>query len=74
VRQRELGFAAQGGQRRAQFVRHGGAELFHVADGMFQACERVVERHRELVQFITGAVHGETLRQVVHVDRSRLGR
>ena len=51
----ELGSAAKRGERRAELVRERGAELPHLADGLLEPAERVVEGVRHLVELVLRA-------------------
>ena len=54
--QHDLGAVDQGGQRRAQLVRHVGVEAFHLLVGRLQAVQRAVEGTHEILQFAVGVL------------------
>jgi hypothetical protein len=58
-------FAAQDGQRRAQFVRGIGDEPFGILNGVLQPANHVIERNGKALHFITGARDGQTLAEIV---------
>ena len=68
LQHRHFDVAAERRQRRPKFVRKGGAELTHLADGVLEPFESVVERGGHIVQFVVCAPDRHPAAEVLDVD------
>ena len=67
---RHFDVAPERRQRRPKLMRKGRAELTHLADGVLEPFERVVERGGHIIQFVVCAADGHTAAKVLDVDRA----
>ena len=72
--QREVGFRADHGQRRAQLVRRVAGEAALAVERALQAVQHAVERGREAAQLVGARRQVEPFRQVVRFDLRRQAR
>ena len=66
--QAHFAHAADGRQRRAEFMRRIGSELAHAVERAFDAVEHSVEDGRQMRQFVVGGAQRQAFTQAVRGD------